>query len=170
MPTPLPRLFTYAHADTVASGSRVRIPFGPRAVIGVVVGEVAQPDLDLKKIKSIKEVVDQEPIFGEDLLRLAHWMSEYYIYPIGEIFRTMLPGGSVASKSEHFTLTERARELGASPCSDELTMLLELFQKRTSLAGPTLRKKLKARDIEVSATLKAWQKYGWISISAWWRE
>ena len=39
MPTPLPRPFTYAHADTVASGSRVRIPFGPRAVIGVVVGE-----------------------------------------------------------------------------------------------------------------------------------
>lgn len=74
----------------VFAGSRVKVPFGGRCIIGTVVGFPSRP---AGRLKSVIEVVDV-PV-SEDLLSLAKWMSDYYIYPLGLTIEAMIPGSAV---------------------------------------------------------------------------
>lgn len=71
-------------------GARVRVPFGPSLVVGIVV-EVTTHSEHTGELKRVKNVVDQRPIVSEDLLKLAFWLASYYHCPIGTVIETMLP-------------------------------------------------------------------------------
>src|SRR5580700_7009523 len=91
VPVPLDMVFTYrvpADARPVIGG-RVLVPFRQQRMTGIVV-EVhdRKPSVITKNILS---VLDATPVFDEQLLQLGRWISEYYLAPIGEVFRTMLP-------------------------------------------------------------------------------
>ncbi len=73
--------------DTLIPGSRVLVPFGSRRVIGTVLGF---PDKAGRGgLKSIIEVMDN-PV-PPDLMKLAHWMADYYLHPLGQTLETMIP-------------------------------------------------------------------------------
>ena len=68
VPTPLYRVFDYlAPADglTLAPGARVRVPFGRREVVGVVMGEVARSELPASRLKSIAQPLDATAVIPE---------------------------------------------------------------------------------------------------------
>ncbi len=65
IPSPLPRHFDYrliADEPIPASGARVRVPFGRQEVVGVVLGVAKESDLPHGKLKSIRRVLDVEPL------------------------------------------------------------------------------------------------------------
>ena len=83
VPVPLRQLFTYSHTDTLQPGVRVKVPFGPRQLVGIVVESGVDID-DTSKIKAIIEVVDSAPVIDESLRKMAHWLCllwrrRYYI-------------------------------------------------------------------------------------------
>ncbi len=88
---PLDMVFTYrVPADAVpVAGGRVLVPFRQQRMTGIVVElHDRKPSV---KTKSILSVLDVSPVLDEQLLRLGRWMADYYLAPIGEVFRTMLP-------------------------------------------------------------------------------
>lgn len=91
LPIPTRQLFDYLCTENVpAAGCRVRVPFGPRNLIGVVMGEVAEsPFID--KLKYVSEQLDNEPVLNQDILTLCQWLAQYYHHPIGEVVHTALP-------------------------------------------------------------------------------
>src|SRR5207244_1366161 len=65
---------------------------------------------------NISDVLDAEPTFSDSLLKFAEWMSEYYVSPIGETLRAMLPQGTTPESSVRFALASsdvltQAREM-----------------------------------------------------------
>ena len=72
-------------------GCRVEVPFGKRKVTGYIL-EHAAPAQD-KDLKEIARVLDSEPLFPETLVPFFEWMSEYYLYPLGRLIQSALPGG-----------------------------------------------------------------------------
>ena len=91
VPRPLRRLFDYSVPDggsVPAAGSRVRVPFGNSAVVGVVVGRASGSEHELKPID---EVLDETPLLTADLIELANWLSRYYHHPIGDTYATLMP-------------------------------------------------------------------------------
>ncbi|MGL4367256.1 MAG: replication restart helicase PriA [Brevinemataceae bacterium] len=75
---------------------RVRIHFGRREEIGLVLRTVEESnvEIDLKSLPSVKEIeeiMDNTPIFTKELLELGSKVSDYYHTPIGEVLFTMLP-------------------------------------------------------------------------------
>lgn len=70
-------------------GSRVRIDFANRRLIGYVVGLTR--DSKIKKIKSILDLIDKNPILDENLLRLTKVTSEYYCCFWSEMIESALP-------------------------------------------------------------------------------
>ncbi|HYM79583.1 MAG TPA: primosomal protein N' [Candidatus Dormibacteraeota bacterium] len=91
LPVPLDMVFTYRvpdGADPVVGG-RVLVPFRQQRMTGVVV------ELHDRKptvvIKNVQSVIDPTPVLDESLLRLGRWIADYYLAPVGEVFRTMLP-------------------------------------------------------------------------------
>ena len=96
LPVPLRRLFTYRVAGSApAVGSRVRVPFRDRTLVGWVMG----PGAEVPGLRDVLAVLDSRPSVGAELLGLARWIAEYYVAPIGIVLRSMLPApGATAPK------------------------------------------------------------------------
>ncbi|MHB8214613.1 MAG: replication restart helicase PriA [Candidatus Sulfotelmatobacter sp.] len=91
LPVPLDMVFTYRVAGETAPvvGGRVLVPFRQQRMTGIVVElHDRKPTV---KIKNILSVLDVSPVLNEQLLRLGRWIADYYLAPLGEVFRTMLP-------------------------------------------------------------------------------
>ena len=93
IPTPLRNLFHYSLPanERVTIGSRVRVPFGSRKLIGVVTEVNSRPDIDIAKVRPVLEVLGPGGNLTEPILRLCRWASDYYHHPIGEVLATALP-------------------------------------------------------------------------------
>ena len=93
LPVPLEKVFTYslpvALRGHVRPGCRVLVPFGPRTLAGVVLA-VHRQDPGLK-IRPVKQVLDEAPSIGPELLDLGRWIARYYCAPLGEVLKSMLP-------------------------------------------------------------------------------
>src|SRR6267143_5379971 len=106
---PLRTTFTYAVPEklrgTVQPGSRVLVPFRNKAMVGVVV-ELAESAPQGTKIREITRVLDFVPALTPKLIELAHWIEGYYLAPIGEVFRAMLPPVTEVKSQRQILLTD----------------------------------------------------------------
>ena len=59
------------------------------------------------KTKNIISVLDPAPVLDEQLIQLGHWIADYYLAPIGEVFRTMLPLGAEFKRTIGYRITEQ---------------------------------------------------------------
>jgi primosomal protein N' (replication factor Y) (superfamily II helicase) len=106
VPVPLDMVFTYrVPADAVpVVGGRVLVPFRQNRASGIVV------ELHDKKptvaTKNILSVLDPVPVLDDQLLRLGRWIADYYLAPIGEVFRTMLPLSAEFKRAIAYRITE----------------------------------------------------------------
>ncbi|HVB09328.1 MAG TPA: primosomal protein N' [Bacillota bacterium] len=76
-------------AGRLHRGQRVRVPFGPRRVVGWFLEDVDQPDVaDLKDIAS---VVDPEPLLTPELLDLGIWLAGRYCCRLAQALRALVP-------------------------------------------------------------------------------
>ncbi|MGH8370205.1 MAG: primosomal protein N', partial [Gammaproteobacteria bacterium] len=96
VPSPLYKHFDYLPpADTDISrltpGIRVRVPFGGRDVIGILLDTPARTEVPASKLKRVRRILDTAPLIPEDMLALACWAAEYYRHPIGEVMQALLP-------------------------------------------------------------------------------
>ncbi len=88
LPVPLARAFNYRLDGPVPPpGTRVRVPFGNRALVGWVVG----PGSEVPGLKRVIATLEREPSVGAELWRLAQWIADYYVVPLGIVLRAMLP-------------------------------------------------------------------------------
>ena len=95
LPLPLPRLFDYrapAGAGAVPGdvGRRVRVPFGPRELVGVVAATGAA-DGEAPALREALAWLDPEPLLHGELLASAQWLARYLHAPLGEVLSTALP-------------------------------------------------------------------------------
>jgi primosomal protein N' (replication factor Y) len=142
VPTPLPQTFTYRSPAPIAAGSRVLVPFGRRKVVGVALGPGAPIEQELKDISSL---IDESPVYSATVLELARWISTYYMHPIGEVLRTMLPASATKTTKETLLLTSKGQELlaGAKQIDPARETLKKLFGKKTSLTATVAKAKFK---------------------------
>jgi len=128
---PLRTTFTYKVPDRLTAeiqpGSRVVVPFRKKSLVGVVTewAEQAPPDT---KIREIQESLDPLPALTPNLLKLGQWIASYYVAPIGEVYRAMLPPLIELRAQQTIVLTEAGRA-AASSLFDESTASTKLFQK-----------------------------------------
>jgi primosomal protein N' (replication factor Y) len=107
VPVPLDMVFTYrVPADAVpVVGGRVLVPFRQQRMTGIVVGlHDRKPAVVTKNILT---VLDPAPVLDEQLLLLGRWIADYYLAPIGEVFRTMLPLSAEFKRSIGYRITEQ---------------------------------------------------------------
>ena len=84
---------TEALEPRVKIGAQVLVPFGKRKAVGYVVGLSEAVPEEVKFIKPIFDVMSDVPLFTEDSVKLARWISKYYITFFGSALRLMLPPG-----------------------------------------------------------------------------
>jgi len=109
LPVPLDTAFTYHIPDGLEPvvGGRVLVPFRQQRMSAIVVdAHNRQPSV---KTKDILNVLDVAPVLDDSLMRLARWIADYYLAPLGEVFRTMLPLGAEFKRAIAYRITEEGR-------------------------------------------------------------
>ena len=118
LPVPLDRTFTYAvnpneavTGRVPAVGGRVLVPFSGQRLMGVVTRlHDDRPPEDIE-IKLVQQVLDTVPLLNEELMRLAVWIAKYYVAPLGEVLRGMLPLTAEVKRQFLYTITETGRRV-----------------------------------------------------------
>jgi primosomal protein N' (replication factor Y) len=112
----------------IKAGQRVEVPFGRKNKLEVgfcvAVVEKAQRHNGTKrlapgfipavqpqrterkfKLKVVEKVIDKEPLLSSELMKLARWVSDYYICPLGQVLAAMVPAAvkkAVGARTEKY--------------------------------------------------------------------
>lgn len=109
---PLDRAFTYAVGEVVpAVGSRVLVPFSGQKLMGVVVRVHDNPPTEEFEVKPIQQVLDTEAVLSPELMELAQWIAGYYLAPLGEVLRGMLPLMAEVKRDITYRITDVGRKI-----------------------------------------------------------
>jgi primosomal protein N' (replication factor Y) len=111
LPVPLDRAFTYKlkAEDDPPVGGRVVVPFRQEKLIGVVTRlHDEAPPVEARLIES---VLDQVPILNPELMELAAWIAQYYLAPLGEVLRSMLPLMAEVRRSISYRISETGQSI-----------------------------------------------------------
>src|ERR1700733_3212425 len=115
LPVPLDRTFTYAVRDgqRPQRGARVIAPFRNEKLIGVVTAVEEKASTE-REIRFLEAVLDEEPLLSEQLFSLAEWIARYYLAPLGEVLRGMLPLMAEVRRSVYYRITDLGRDVLAN--------------------------------------------------------
>ena len=152
LPGPMRTAFSYAVPEALdelaVPGARVVVPFGNRTVVGVIIERHSHRSEALA-LKNINEVLDSLPALPAPLVELGRWVANYYLAPIGETFRVMLPPPVDVRVARQWRITEAGRHRrsmfeGASDRSDaqaaELAVLGLCGEDDTPVSAQRIRK------------------------------
>lgn len=133
LPVPLDGLFTYSIPDgmegNVRFGVRVVVPFGARSsCVGIVVSVHHRTPVNVR-VKDIMQVMDASPQLLPDQLRLWQWIADYYMSPVGEVYKAAMPSGLKVEEG-YKPRTETYIRLTRRCCNDEtLHVALNILAK-----------------------------------------
>jgi primosomal protein N' (replication factor Y) (superfamily II helicase) len=134
LPVPLDQTFTYAVNGVVPSvGARVLVPFSGQKLMGVVVRVHEDAPADDFEIKPVQQVLDDAAILPAELMKLAEWIAQYYVAPLGEVLRGMLPLAAEVKRHFFYRIAEAGRRVlyeGAAKGSSRRSKLSAEEQNR----------------------------------------
>ena len=174
VPVPVRRRFDYlppqpGWTPPVRPGVRVRVPFGRRSAVGVVVDVVATSPVEETKLRRVDDVIDTEPLLDAAILKLLIWASGYFQHPVGEVVTGTLP---------------KLLRLGRAPKSERSVRYAATAAGAGALARGIARAPVQARllglmlaggsvsEAELSAEKRDWRRplralisKGWVDVS-----
>jgi len=115
LPVPLDMAFTYRVPEGMRAivGGRVLVSFRQQRMSGIVTALHERiPEASGRKvpIKNLISVLDAAPVLDEQLMKLARWIGDYYLAPLGEVFRTMLPLSAEFKRSIVYRINDAGHE------------------------------------------------------------
>ena len=97
LPLPLDGVFTYSvptsEEGRVKVGARVVVPFGRSKTYVGIISNIHFQSPEGYQTKDILQVIDFSPILLDTQLKLWQWIADYYMSPIGEVYKAALPSG-----------------------------------------------------------------------------
>jgi primosomal protein N' (replication factor Y) len=161
--TPLRRTFTYRLPKNIQQhdckpGCRVRVSFGRRNVIGVIVENGVITSLARNKIKPIDALIDNTPLWCIDVWQLLLWATRYYQHPVGEVMHTAMPallrqgGPAKFNQTKVWFLTEHAKQADESEFKRAPRQLavIKLLQEQPEGIGEAI---LKQQEFDIHSVL-----------------
>jgi primosomal protein N' (replication factor Y) len=165
---PFRKSFTYKIPkdlhDFVIEGVRVVAPFGRRVLTGFVLEISETTDVE-EKIKPIRDVLDELPIFDKKSMKFYEWIAEYYSCSLGEALRNSTPYGSeVESRRKIVSDPEICAELFSREKKKTTikAKLLKALSEKDVYTLSRLQKLVKKKNIYSS--LRSLEKIGAVSI------
>jgi len=169
LPIGVDQTFTYALPENLRGkvwpGQRVKVPFGRgnRCAVGWIARGLEATDI--KGVKEVAEILDDEPLLTRDLLDLAFWMARYYVTPIGQVFEAILPA-AVKRKAGFKTIQLVVRtEKSESEVDRILSKQRRVLDRLAQAEGTPLAPRELARQAGCTvAVIKSLEKKGLVRI------
>lgn len=130
--TPVKSLFTYStDQENILPGVSVKIPFGPsnREVQGLVIEPFLKSETQFE-VKKIITADEERPPLRPQFLKWLQWISDYYIYPLGQIQQLVFPPLKKESnrKSRKAPIVPDVKKIEAPQLTDEQTVAMNAVE------------------------------------------
>ena len=141
---PLHRFFDYRAppGDVLTAadiGLRVRVPFGRRSCIGIIVDLPQESDFPAAQIRSIDAVLRDLPALPADWFRLSEFCAAYYQVPLGEVMLSTLPAGLRRVDPPKARISRRVPKLPPPHDPPQLTLEQQAALKKMADDGEGFR-------------------------------
>lgn len=122
-------VFDYMIPDgmAVATGCRVRIPLRNRDSTGTVL-EVGPPPQTNYNLRLVSKLIDPDPLITPQLMKLGKWIAEYYVAPLEQVMRALLPES--VRQEMHSEKTRKIVEIKEMPDAEALEKLAKRAPKQ----------------------------------------
>lgn len=150
LPLPFDRTFTYRIPEeldaSISVGSRVLVPFGASKYYTAIVEAVSSivPEGSFN-IKDIAYAIDSSPIVRHPQLKFWKWIADYYLSPVGDVYKAALPAGLKVE-------SETQIEVNPDIESDDMAGLDADEEKIFTLMCS--RKRMSAKDIAAASGIE----------------
>jgi primosomal protein N' (replication factor Y) len=132
---PHDKVFTYEVPQNLENlievGKRVFVPFGSRKRTGFVVA--VKTSCDLTRVKSVLEILDEEPLFNQNDLEFYQWICDYYIYPLGKALAEIIPSGTEKKDVLWIIPTSFPEGIKLSPTQEKVLAVLQNYPQGVTL-------------------------------------
>jgi primosomal protein N' (replication factor Y) (superfamily II helicase) len=151
--------------DSLKVGMRVLVPFKGRKVTGFTLDILEHPPEGIEeKLREVEGLLDEAPLIDSPMLRLYRWISDYYLYPLGEVIKTGLPPGLQLKSELILSLTQNGME---SLAQGGLEPVQEKVFKEIGRCGKVSLKKVLKHFLGVSKPqLFSWKRKELLNIDA----
>lgn len=149
VPLPIAGQYTYSlpeeMAERVCMGCRVVVPFGRKKFYTGLVTRVHEEAPQAYETKDVSEVLDERPILFERQYAFWQWLSDYYLCPLGDVYKAAVPSGM---KLESETLVVYNPEFVAGgPLPEKEQQVLDLLSRDTEQCITQLEKSSGIRQL-----------------------
>ncbi len=146
----------------LAAGMRVIVPFGRsnRQAEGVV---LALEEGGADGLKPVAQVLDDEPVLSDTMLRLAAFLRERYFCPFFDAIRVMLPSGLWFQTKERYALTEDLTWQEKSIRQSDALAILEFLQSNGGQADGSLLRELIPQEENFEKAIAYLNRKKWIT-------
>ncbi len=141
IPVPLNQLFDYLTLDEqeIQPGTRVIVPFGKSKKVGFVIRYENKSDIKTDRLKKIIKILDDSSLISKTDFQFLKWASQYYHYPLGEVFNAAFPVSlrkgekAILPQQEYFKLSAKGECLKPEQLkrSPKQKQIFELFKPVT---------------------------------------
>ena len=151
LPVPVPNLFTYhiedGTFDKLKIGLRVVVELGANRIITGVIANFHKNE-PAYATKPLLDVLDEEPLITKSQIKLFHWISDYYLANIGDVFLVAFPSGLKVTSDSIVQIKTDSNPLESEiPFTPTEKISLELIQKEGHLSYDKLKKALNKKNI-----------------------
>jgi primosomal protein N' (replication factor Y) len=170
LPLPMRQTFTYrlpfGLRDSVKIGARLLVPFGKRQITGYAVALHAklseEIEIEETAIKEAAELLDEEPLITEEILKLTQWTADYYASSWGEVLKAALPAGINAASEQIISITAKGRDEIIKTASANTTKTLLL--RYLAANGETSARELASNfgTSQAQRAVRELVKIGWV--------
>ena len=132
-----------AFQTSLVPGVRVFVPVGRRKMTGIVTRVSTSHALVDKKLKYILDVLDETPIFSEEMMELWQWTANYYLASLGDMLNVMLPSGLRSESAQVVTPVKKrkVKNAGLTEASHVQQSTSELTRREKKILDFVLAKK-----------------------------
>lgn len=149
LPLPLYGTYTYLIPPemeaSVQVGSRVSVQFGKKKYYTGIV-ERLHGDAPDYEVKPVMALLDPVPAVRYPQLKLWHWISEYYLCSVGEVYKAALPTGLKPESETFITLNPDFDAPDGVRLTERQTMVVMLLEEKKKVRLSDIDKELKFRN------------------------
>jgi primosomal protein N' (replication factor Y) len=150
-PLPFRKAFTYSVPkdlhDFAKVGIRAVAPFGKRTLTGFIINLPTTISLKKNEIKTITDILDDEPIFSGKTLKFYEWIADYYLCSLGEALKLLVPQGTEVETKRKIIIDKGF-----------ISELIQKEKKKDSFKSKLLSELVKRDEINFSALQKILKK------------
>ena len=151
LPLPINTPFTYfippEYVESAEVGRRALVPFGKRMLTGFIVDVSDNPgNIARSKIKPIQNVLDDEPVFDDHMLKLSEWVADYYMTSQGEVLKASMPFGTMVKSRTRIYLSEGEFD-SISSLTNQQKEVLDIIKAHEPVLLRTLERSYEKKNV-----------------------